>query len=70
MPDIAKVGDWVSFKCDVEQSAQVIEVKKVPDPRRFGRPRIVYVVAAPLDGFSGHYIGRYDTHEVDADDCW
>ncbi len=64
----AKVGDIVSFKSDVEQSARVIEVRKGRD--LMGRPQIVYVVQAPADGFSGHYIGRSDTAIIDASDCW
>lgn len=62
-----KVGDYVSFKSDIEQSAEVVEIKT---ERRMYGPATVYVVKAPADGFSGHYIGRADFAEIDADDCW
>lgn len=52
-PTTVKVGDWIGFKCDVEQHAEVIEIR-----------RDSFVVKAPIDGFAGHYIGRSRTHEI------
>lgn len=62
-----KVGDFVSFKSDVEQSAEVIEIKTYSGYR--GKP-LVFVVKAPADGFSGNYIGWAKTQEIFADDCY
>ena len=58
-PATVKVGDHVSFKSDVEQSAEVIEVRADS-----------FIVKAPLDGFSGNYIGRDDIAEIYKDEIW
>ncbi len=58
-----KVGDHISFKCDVEQSAEVVEID-TSGKMGFGT---WYKVKAPLDGFSGHYIGRDDFAWIDED---
>ncbi|MEE8609017.1 MAG: hypothetical protein V3S55_15540 [Nitrospiraceae bacterium] len=58
----------MGFKCDIEQSAEVIEVKKSRDWQ--GRAQVTYVVKAGPDGFSGQYIGRDDTYEIDSRDCF
>jgi len=63
-----KIGDYISFKCDIEQSAKVVRV--VRDKDYLGRPEVSYIVEAPLDGFSGHYIGRDDFHTVSHRDVW
>lgn len=65
---IAKVGQHVGFKSDVEQYAEVIEVRRVRGWD--GRINVSYIVKAPADGFSGHYIGRSDTAEIYHDDCF
>ena len=59
-----KIGDWISFKCDVEQSAKVVEIKRYATGGRS------YVVEAPADGFCGNYIGRADFHQVEERDMW
>jgi hypothetical protein len=58
-----KVGGYADFKCDVEQSAEIIEITGKA-PNRF------ITFKAPDDGFSGHYIGRADTHTEHESDCW
>ena len=60
-----RIGDRIAFKCDVEQSAEVIAIKK-----HWNDLGYVFTVKAPPDGFSGHYIGRQDTAEVFSDDVW
>ena len=54
-----KVGDYVEFKCDIEQCAEVIAVNG---------SRIT--VKAPDYGFDGEYINDQDTYILDRDDCW
>ena len=54
-----KIGDWVSFKCDIEQTARVIEIRG---------NRIT--VEAPCEGFEGAYIRFDETHELNASECW
>ncbi len=58
------VGDHVQFKCDIEQTAEVVEIKS-----KGGRDYKL-IVKAPLDGFSGNYIGRANFAEIDADQIW
>lgn len=54
-----KVGDYVSFKCDIEQGGQIY---KIEGDRLFLR-------AGP-DGFEGGYIGGQETTVQMASDCW
>jgi hypothetical protein len=54
-----KVGDYVSFKCDVEQGGVIY---KIEGPRLF--------LAAGPDGFEGGYIGGQETTVQQASDCW
>lgn len=58
----AKVGDWVGFKSDIEQSGRIKEIKY--DTR--GK---MYVLENP-NGFEGGYIGGQTITEEFADDCW
>ena len=60
-----KIGDYISFKSDIEQSARVVEITS---DRWTDNP--VFIVEAPADGFSGHYIGREDFAEVNGADTW
>lgn len=53
-----KVGDWVSFKCDIEQSGKIY---KIEGDRLF--------LKNP-NGFDGDYIGGEDTTVQRAQDCW
>ena len=54
-----KVGDWVSFKCDIEQCGQIYKIEG-------GR----LYLRAGLDGFEGGYIGGNETTVQMASDCW
>jgi hypothetical protein len=58
-----KVGDWVGFKCDIEQSGQIVEIKKTTC---FG----VSLVLENKSGFSGGYIGGDTITTELASDCW
>ena len=63
-----EVGQFVSFKSDIEQSAEIVEIKQ---ETLFDRRRTkVFVVKAPPDGFSGSYIGRSDFYNIYASDAW
>ena len=59
-----KVGDWVSFKADVEQCGKIIKIK--------GSILILQAGDNEDDGntFDGDYIGGSSTTEVRASDCW
>ncbi len=60
---VIKVGDFVGFKSDIEQSAEVIEIK-VRIIEWNGKRENVYVVKAGPDGFQGGYINGCKTHEL------
>lgn len=53
-----EVGDWVCFKCDIEQGGRIT--------------RIVgnRLTLENENGFDGEYIGGEYTTVVDARDCW
>ena len=57
-----KVGDWVSFKADVEQSGKIVKIKD----------NMLILQAGDDDGdtFDGGYIGGDSITEVRASDCW
>ena len=57
-----KVGDWVGFKSDVEQSGQIVEIKK-------SYMGYSLVLENKL-GFSGGYIGGDTVTTESASDCW
>lgn len=57
--EIVRVGDWVSFKSDVEQSGQITAVLSE------GR-----LVLTNPNGFQGDYIGGSETTIQKARDCW
>ena len=59
---VVKVGDYVSFKCDIEQSGRI---KKIVQGNR--GPRLLL---ESLYGFHGDYIGGETEHYEDAVDCW
>lgn len=54
-----KIGDWVSFKSDTEQSGQIEAALSE------GR-----LVLTNPNGFHGHYIGGLHSTIVLAKDCW
>jgi hypothetical protein len=57
-----KVGDWVSFKSDIEQSGQIVEIKQ----SYIGKA----LVLQNNNGFSGDYIGGDTITTELARDCW
>jgi hypothetical protein len=56
------VGDWVGFKSDIEQSGQIVEIKK----SYMG----VSLVLENKHGFQGGYIGGDTITTELASDCW
>lgn len=54
-----QVGDWVSFKSDIEQSGKIEAI--------LGGNRLV--LTNP-NGFQGDYIGGLETTIQSARDCW
>ena len=57
------IGDWVSFKSDVEQSGQIVRIKK----NLFGGTDLVL---ENFNGFQGDYIGGQTQTVERAVDCW
>ncbi len=57
-----RVGDWVCFKSDIEQSGKIIKIQQ----GMFG-PQLVL---EREDGFEGDYIGGQERTVVSARDCW
>jgi hypothetical protein len=57
-----KVGDWVSFKSDIEQSGQIVEIKS----GYMGKA----LVLENKNGFHGDYIGGDTITTELASDCW
>ena len=53
-----KVGDYVCFKCDIEQSGRI---SKIDGDR---------LTLVSEYGFQGHYIGGDTTTVERASDCW
>ncbi len=59
------VGDCVGFKCDIEQSGEIVKIKRSP----YGKNLLV-LKSHDDSGFEGHYIGGDLTTEQLASDCW
>ena len=57
-----KIGDWVGFKSDIEQSGKIIDIKK----SYMG----VSLTLENTSGFSGDYIGGDTITTELARDCW
>jgi hypothetical protein len=57
-----KVGDWVCFKSDIEQSGQIVEIKS----SYMGK----VLVLENKNGFHGDYIGGDTITTEEASDCW
>jgi len=57
-----KIGDWVGFKSDIEQSGQIVEIKK----SYMGHS----LVLENKNGFQGGYIGGDTITTELASDCW
>ena len=61
-----KLGDWVGFKCDHEQSGRIVSIET---ERTWTGTHVVLVLAAD-DCFGGDYIGGDTTTRQYAEDCW
>ena len=57
-----KIGDWVGFKSDIEQSGQIVEIKQ----SYMGHS----LVLENKSGFHGDYIGGDTITTELARDCW
>jgi len=57
-----KVGDYVGFKCDIEQSGRIVKITK--------DWRGATLHLEDEYGFEGGYIGGETTHTERAEDCW
>jgi hypothetical protein len=56
---VVRVGDWVGFKSDVEQSGEIIRIEGDR----------LYLRSGAM-GFQGGYIGGQDETVESARDCW
>jgi len=56
---VVRVGDWVGFKSDVEQSGEIIRIEG----------NRLYLISGAM-GFQGGYIGGQTETVERADDCW
>ena len=59
---VVNVGDYVSFKCDIEQGGIVSDIN------RDGHGSVLTIVSN--SGFSGDYIGGDNVTTQHASDCW
>ena len=57
-----KIGDWVCFKADIEQSGKIVDIKK----SYMGHS----LVLENENGFHGDYIGGQTITTELASDCW
>ena len=57
-----EIGDYVGFKCDIEQSGKIVDIK-----RQNGQ---TILVLESKSGFSGEYIGGETRTSELASDCW
>lgn len=58
-----KVGDYVGFKCDIEQVGRITSI-------RADRYRGDILTLVNPNGFEGEYIGGETETEQEARDCW
>ena len=59
-----QVGDVVNFKCDIEQSGKIVEIKQ-----SYSGKALVLASISPM-GFHGDYIGGQEITTELARDCW
>jgi len=59
-----RVGDWVGFKCDIEQYGRIKKISRPP----FGNG--VQLTLENENGFDGEYIGGQTITTQAASDCW
>jgi len=52
------VGDWVGFKCDIEQEGRVKRINEY------------YAVLENASGFEGGYIGGHTETRISVDELW
>ena len=57
------IGDYVCFKSDVEQTGQIVKIRK----GLFGGTELVL---ENFHGFQGDYIGGQTQTVVRAEECW
>ena len=62
---VVKVGDWVGFKSDIEQSGKVVAIN-----RAGGYRSGVELTLENESGFSGDYIGGQTSTTLSSLDCW
>jgi hypothetical protein len=60
---VVKVGDWVSFKSDIEQCGRIVAIKQ----SIMGSD---VLILENEDGFDGEYIGGETRTQEMASDCW
>lgn len=60
---VVKVGDYVCFKSDVEQTGKIVQIRT----SSFGKPELVLESEY---GFHGDYIGGQTRTVERAVDCW
>ncbi len=58
-----KIGDYVGFKCDIEQSGKIVAIKR-------NMYNNVELTLEDEDGFHGDYIGGSTRTTELASDCW
>ena len=58
-----KIGDYVGFKCDIEQGGEIVAIKR-------NMMGYVELTLKNENGFSGDYIGGDTITTQMADDCW
>lgn len=61
--EVVKVGDYVGFKCDIEQSGRITKITRSATGN-------VELHLEDEYGFEGGYIGGDTTTVQYADDCW
>ena len=59
---VVRVGNYVGFKCDIEQSGVITRIYKSYDG--------INLDLKNDEGFQGGYIGGTNAHTVLAEDCW
>ena len=63
-----KIGDWVSFKSDIEQSGEVIAIRR--SSSSIHKPQGIELVLENENGFIGEYIGGDTKTVVRLKDIW
>jgi len=59
---VVKIGDWVGFKADIEQSGKIVAIKQTYAGTS--------LTLENTSGFSGDYIGGDTITTELARDCW